>query len=393
MSQWNGPGPRVLLPEAGWDLRRVPKGRVPTVAEVPDVAAHENLVARALARILDKSGNHVGFGLLVTEGKVVTCAHVVAGSMGEPDELPAPPARGRIRLDFPFIAPGQVLTAVASAWRAMADDGSGDVAGLVLDDDVPDGARPLAMTRGGNLRGHGILAYGYQAGLSGGVPAWVPGTIVDRTERGWLQLQIGEDSGGLRIREGFSGTPVWDADSGQVVGLVVRALRSRNARLAFAVSGEAVFDAWPELRESFRRACPFRSLGPFTSADNDVFFGRDELAVKTAETIARSEHTIISGASGAGKTSLMNAAVIPELERWGYAIIAIGKPGDIAIGEPGPDSLWKTLAEAIATKDQPSFKPDQQSLDTPLAVAFAAEALRSRSSGSVASWAMTGSLS
>jgi len=96
-------------------------GRVLAVPEVMDaVSGHENLVARALVRILDKSGDHFGFGLLVADGRVVTCAHVVAGSMGEPDELAVPPARGRVRLEFPFIAPGQVLTAAASAWQAMA---------------------------------------------------------------------------------------------------------------------------------------------------------------------------------------------------------------------------------------------------------------------------------
>jgi WD40 repeat protein len=353
---------------------------VPKVAEAGDAASgHENLVARALVRILDKSGDHFGFGLLVAKGRVVTCAHVVAGSMGEPDELPAPPSRGRVRLDFPFIAPGQVLTAVAAAWRAMADDGSGDVAGLALDDDVPDGACPLAMTRGGNLRGHAILAYGYQAGLTGDVPAWVPGAIVDRTERGWLQLGIGEAAGGLRIREGFSGTPVWDAQIGQVVGLVVRALLSRNARLAFAVSGETVFDAWPDLRESFLRACPFRSLVPFQAGDTDLFFGRDELAADAAAMITRSECTVVSGPSGAGKTSLMNAAVIPEFERQGHAVLTV-RP-------LARDSLWETLAAAVAEKASPapgiamqgSGAPfDQQGTEAQLSQRFAGETVQSR---------------
>jgi WD40 repeat protein len=347
-----------------------------TVADVEVSGGHENLVARALVRILDKSGEYFGFGLLVAEGKVVTCAHVVAGSMGEPDGLPAPPSRGRIRLEFPFIAPGQVLTAVASAWQAMAADGSGDVAGLVLDDDVPDGARPLAMTRGGNLRGHEVLAYGYQAGLT---PAWVPGAIVDRTERGWLQLGIGEGAGGLRVQGGFSGTPVWDAEIGQVVGLVVRASMGRSSRLAFAVSGETVFDAWPDLRESFLRACPFRSLRPFQAGDGDLFFGRDELAAETIDVGARSDCTVVSGPSGAGKTSLMNAGVIPGLERLGHAVVTI-RPLD-------RDSLWETIAAAVTKKDllalgvdlrRSDSAVDQQPTETQLKESFAGETVQSR---------------
>ena len=350
------------------------------VTDMADVfAGHENLVARALVRILDKSANHFGFGLLVAEGKVVTCAHVVAGSMGEPDDLRAPPSRGRIRLDFPFIAPGQVLTAVASAWQAMATDGNGDVAGLVLDDDAPDGARPLAMTRGGNLRGHDMLAYGYQAGLTGSIPVWVPGVIVDRTERGWLQLGIGEAAGSLRIQRGFSGTPVWDAEIGQVVGLVVRAGLGRSARLAFAVSGETIFDAWPALRESFLRACPFRSLRPFQAGDSDLFFGRDELAADTVDSISRNDIMVVSGPSGAGKTSLMNASVIPGLERQGHAVITV-RPLD-------RDSLWETIAAAVAEKDlsapgmdmrRSGSAFDQQRTETQLKESFAGETVQSR---------------
>ena len=349
-----------------------------TVAEAERAGGRENLVARALVRIRDReTEDHCGFGLLVAEGRVVTCAHVVAESMGEPDELAVPPSRGRVRLDFPFITPGRVLTAAVSAWRAMAEDGSGDVAGLVLDDEVPDGAAPLAMTRGGSLRGHAVLAYGYHG--TSDFPAWVPGTIVDRTERGWLQLGISDAAGGLSIRPGFSGTPVWDAQIGQVVGLIVRAGLGRNARLAFAVSGETVFDAWPDLRESFRRACPFRSLVPFQAGDTDLFFGRDELASDTVSMIARSDCTVVSGPSGAGKTSLMNAAVIPKLERQGHAVITI-RP-------LARDSLWQALAAAVAERalsaggagpGNPSALLDQQLVEAQLRESFAGESVQSR---------------
>src|SRR5436309_15945726 len=97
-----------------------------------NVGAHENHVAKALVRFLDRSAEPVGFGVLVATGKVVTCAHVVAMSMGEEPSLAAPPSGNRVLLDFPFLAPGRILTADSAAWRARASDGSGDVAGLVL---------------------------------------------------------------------------------------------------------------------------------------------------------------------------------------------------------------------------------------------------------------------
>ena len=337
---------------------------------------HENLVARALVRVLARSADPVGFGLLVAPGKVVTCAHVVSLSTGgEPGpDLTLPPVE-RVLLDFPFVAPGRIVTAAVAAWRIGDGDGSGDVAGLVLDGDMPAAARPLAMTRGGNVGGHDFQAYGYRPSVTGDSPTWVPGRIIGRTEGGWLQLGVGELTGGLRIHQGFSGTPVWDVQNGQVVGLVTAGVRGSRRQspewLAYAVSGETIFEAWPDLRESFQRACPFRSLVPFTAADGEVFFGRDELALEAAEQIARSERTVIIGASGAGKTSLVNAKVMPELERQGYSVIAI-QP------DSRGDSLWSMLAAAIASTTQSSFGPDQQVAEERLAAAFRTERLLSR---------------
>src|SRR5215472_1211102 len=182
-----------------------------------NIGGRENLVARALVRICDRSANPVGFGLLVAADKVVTCAHVVALSMGDEPSVASVP-RERVFLDFPFLAPERLLTAAVAAWRARADDGSGDVAGLVIDGLTPAEAGPLALTRGGNVAGHDFQAYGYRG--SGDMPVWVPGRIVDRVEGGLLQLGVGELTGGLRLRQGFSGTPVWDEQNGQVVGLV-----------------------------------------------------------------------------------------------------------------------------------------------------------------------------
>jgi WD40 repeat protein len=348
------------------------------------VGGHENLVARALVRVLARSADPVdpkmtpvGFGLLVAPGKVVTCAHVVTLSAGEePGPDLAMPPSGRVLLDFPFVAPGRMVTAGVAAWRAGDGDGSGDVAGLVLDGELPAAARPLALTRGGNVGGHDFQAYGYRPSVAGGEsPTWVPGRIIGRTEGGWLQLGVGELTGGLRIHQGFSGTPVWDVQNGQVVGLVTAGVRGSRRQsqewLAYALSGETIFEAWPDLRESFQRACPFRSLVPFTAADGEVFFGRDELAFEAAEQVIRTEHTIISGASGAGKTSLMNAKVTPELERRGYAVITI-RP------DARGDSLWNMLAASIAAKTQASFGPDQQMAEERLVAAFSTETLQSR---------------
>jgi WD40 repeat protein len=225
-----------------------------------------------------------------------------------------------------------------AAWRSRTGNSSGDVAGLVLDNPVPLGASPVPLTRGGDVSGHYFQAYGYRPSGGEEMPTWVPGRIVNRTEGGWLQLGAGELTGGLRIHPGFSGTPVWDEQTGQIVGLVTAGSRGSDW-LAYAVSGETIFDAWPDLRDFFQQACPFRSLTHFTAADSDLFFGRDQLAAQAAGIITRSEHTIVSGASGAGKTSLIHAKVIPELQRQGHVVIPV-RP-------TSRHSLWTELATAI----------------------------------------------
>ncbi|MGW3353756.1 nSTAND1 domain-containing NTPase [Nonomuraea rubra] len=324
---------------------------------------HDGLVASALVRILDREGIVTGFGLYVAPGKVVTCAHVVAMSFGEPATLESPAGRRRVRLDFPFLAPGLVFTAKIVAWRPLAADGTGDVAGLETDDEEPPGAHAVAMARGGDVSGHAVLAYGYQNPHDGAVPAWVPGRIVGRTEQGWLQLGISPSTGGLRIRQGFSGSPVWDLQSGQVVGLVNQVHRGRDVWLAYAISGDAVFDTWAGLRDSFRRACPYRSLMPFEPADAALFFGRDDLTASTVDDILSGDVCLISGASGAGKTSLVKAGVTPVLQERGFAVLVI-RPSV-------RDTLWQALA-AAAVRGQEGEAAMGWHEEQKLAAAFAA---------------------
>ena len=95
------------------------------------------------------------------------------------------------------------------------------------------------------------------------------------------------------------------------------------------------------------------------------------------DVITRSDSTVVSGPSGAGKTSLMNAAVIPRLERQGHAVITIRSLAR--------DSLWEALAAALAESyfpapgTQPSgASPDQQQTETQLKESFAGETVQSR---------------
>jgi WD40 repeat protein len=80
--------------------------------------------------------------------------------------------------------------------------------------------------------------------------------------------------------------------------------------------------------------CPYKGLVRFESEDTDLFFGREELVSELAKRLADSSFLAVVGPSGSGKSSLVRAGVVPELE-WREASI---RP---AIIEPGEHPLAK----------------------------------------------------
>jgi formylglycine-generating enzyme required for sulfatase activity len=63
---------------------------------------------------------------------------------------------------------------------------------------------------------------------------------------------------------------------------------------------------------------PYKFLDYFEAADQPIFFGRDEEINHLVQRIMAHKLTVLFGRSGVGKTSLINAGVIPRLEEEGY---------------------------------------------------------------------------
>ena len=63
--------------------------------------------------------------------------------------------------------------------------------------------------------------------------------------------------------------------------------------------------------------CPYRGLLPFGEDDQEVFYGRERLTTELAVTLAghttRGGVVVVTGASGAGKSSLLRAGLLPAL--------------------------------------------------------------------------------
>jgi len=71
---------------------------------------------------------------------------------------------------------------------------------------------------------------------------------------------------------------------------------------------------------ALKPANPFRGLRPFDERSGDQFFGRDALVRRLVEHMDQSRAarlTLVAGASGAGKSSVVRAGLVPALKREG----------------------------------------------------------------------------
>ena len=60
---------------------------------------------------------------------------------------------------------------------------------------------------------------------------------------------------------------------------------------------------------------PYRGLQPYTEENEDIFFGRDAEKAILIDKILSDKLTLLFAATGVGKSSLLQASVMPELKR------------------------------------------------------------------------------
>jgi hypothetical protein len=73
---------------------------------------------------------------------------------------------------------------------------------------------------------------------------------------------------------------------------------------------------------------PYKGLDSFQVEDTDLFFGREREAGELTTHILSSRFALIHAQSGAGKTSLLNARIVPSLERSGWIPVLIRPQND-----------------------------------------------------------------
>jgi WD40 repeat protein len=128
-----------------------------------------------------------------------------------------------------------------------------------------------------------------------------------------LQLRAGE------VTYGFSGAPVWDQETGFVVGMAVSIIPpelDRGGKLrdvAFIRTIEIIraVGKFPLLEGG-----PYRGLNAFEEKNTDEFYGRTRKIRELISKLDQNHAVLVTGVSGSGKSSLVRAGLTKGLRQW-----------------------------------------------------------------------------
>ncbi|MDO0914089.1 trypsin-like peptidase domain-containing protein [Streptomyces sp. DT2A-34] len=316
----------------------------------------DETLARAVVRIMGTgaaSGRVGGAGALVTEDRVLTCAHVVSDALGDTVAVGT-----EVVVDFPlaetFTDDGKTPSgiAVVEQWIPMREsDQTGDIAVLRLQKAVP-GTRPVPMADPDTVWKDTARAVGFTGGEAG--THWFEGRLSGATVKGWWQLARA-DGETAHVRGGFSGSPVWDEDLGAAVGIIVVTEREGEARQTFVIRTRTLIRELRELPEASKLdlaplllpPSPFRGLNTFQEKDTALFFGRDGDIKEVVALLQGDDRTVtLCGPSGCGKSSLALAGAVPKMRAHGYEVLVVNAGGNASPVSALATSLYKTVRAA-----------------------------------------------
>jgi hypothetical protein len=106
---------------------------------------------------------------------------------------------------------------------------------------------------------------------------------------------------------------------------------------------------------------PFLGARPYGAADDLVFFGRSDATATLLERLYLRPLTIVTSQSGIGKTSLLRAAVLPQLEAGGLCPVYL-RPDPGIGGDAASTLLEGRLAEAMAVSLLPDLNLERDYL-------------------------------
>ncbi len=249
----------------------------------------ESIVVR-----VDVDGQAQGTGFVVSDELVVTCAHVVADSSGQP--------AAHIAINFRATGEARPAQLVSEYWRSPETD---DIAVLRFAGGLPSGVQIARLGSSADTHDHCCVTLGYpSAGAINGLHGrgTVYGSVTEDSGRTLVQVSSKE------ITPGFSGAPVLDVATRRVIGMATEILRpdrfGRLGEVAFLTPIEMIRAVCPELREPARTMeNPFFAGGRIR--DPRRFFNRERLVREIRSELRKGSSVSLVGESQVGKSSLL----------------------------------------------------------------------------------------
>jgi hypothetical protein len=104
---------------------------------------------------------------------------------------------------------------------------------------------------------------------------------------------------------------------------------------------------------------PFKFLDAYTRQDNDIFFGRDEEVAALYEMVYQTDLLLVYGASGTGKTSLIQCGLASRFQSYDWLALNIRRGGDLNQSLEAALVAAGGIVEADANQSAPSVLADR----------------------------------
>jgi WD40 repeat protein len=286
-----------------WLLRTTRSGRhelrdVPAQAVLPLLCAAAFGPALGDASDLTSAGAVARIGVLSSVG-----AHVLAGVLGGAAE--------RARED-PQRETGQSLQReisrsideILAAADERADGLRSDIAMVMRDIDAGGTVFRAAIETGNEQVQREVLVAVEAVSIEFGEMAFMLADLAQAA--GDVQDSLGGQ--GIELRAASEQVGRQSADV-RMIREKLAAIERRSGQWVPASGGEE------NPNPDWAGACPYRGLRPYDQAHAAVFFGRERLTAELVGKLAATGIVMVSGGSGAGKTSLLQAGLVPALAR------------------------------------------------------------------------------
>jgi hypothetical protein len=204
-------------------------------------------IEQAIVRIQTQEGRIFGTGFLVCCNQVLSCAHVVADSIGIPRDTQEMPT-SLVYLDFPLLSnKSEMLSSLVKYW-----DPTADIALMELLEEKPKSATPIELEEIDDYSRGEFSVCGFPRDEGD----WVLGVMLGRIEPGFIQI---EAETAHRIRSGFSGGPVWHHTYKKLAGMIVASDETTpEDKTAYIIPATLLLAALPHLRKNSKAPSPFR---------------------------------------------------------------------------------------------------------------------------------------